>query len=80
LHINVVFYAENFGEQQETGKTPKLLIDEMLLGEIKNSLIITADTLQQIADRFKFPDISSFGQFFKRQTGMSPKVFRERYK
>jgi len=86
---NVSFYAQKLCITErylfkicknETGKTPKLLIDEMLLGEIKNSLIITADTLQQIADRFKFPDISSFGQFFKRQTGMSPKVFRERYK
>jgi len=66
--------------KKETGKTPKNLIDEFLIGQIKNALLTTEMTHQQIADRFKFPDQSAFGQFFKRQEGMSPSEFRKKYR
>jgi len=66
--------------KKETGKTPKDLIDEFLIGQIKNALLTTEMTHQQIADRFNFPDQSAFGQFFKRQEGMSPSEFRKKYR
>jgi len=66
--------------KKETGKTPKELINEFLIGQIKNALLTTEMTHQQIADQFNFPDQSAFGQFFKRQEGMSPSEFRQRYK
>ncbi|MBO7572495.1 MAG: AraC family transcriptional regulator [Bacteroidales bacterium] len=64
----------------ETGQTPKDLINQSLIGEIKNALLTSEMTHQQISDRFGFPDQSAFGQFFKRQEGISPSEFRQKYK
>lgn len=36
----------------------------------------TNKTIQQISDEMHFPNISAFGTFFKKQTGMSPRQFR----
>ena len=66
--------------KKETGKTPKELINEFLIGQIKNALLTTEMTHQQIADQFNFPDQSAFGQFFKRQEGMSPSEWRQKYR
>lgn len=86
---NIPFYAEKLCVSErylfkvckkETGKTPKDLINEFLVGQIKNALLTTEMTHQQIADQFNFPDQSAFGQFFKRQEGMSPSKFRQRYR
>ena len=66
--------------KKETGKTPKDFINEFLVGQIKNALLTTEMTHQQIADQFNFPDQSAFGQFFKRQEGMSPSEFRQKYR
>ena len=86
---NIPFYAERLCVSErylfkvckkETGKTPKDLINEFLVGQIKNALLTTEMTHQQIADQFDFPDQSAFGQFFKRQEGMSPSEFRQRYR
>lgn len=66
--------------KKETGKTPKDFINETITGNIKNALLTTEMSHQQIADRFGFPDISAFGQFFKRQAGISPSEFRKKYK
>ena len=86
---NIPFYAKRLCVSErylfkvckkETGKTPKDLINEFLIGQIKNALLTTEMTHQQIADQFNFPDQSAFGQFFKRQEGMSPSEFRQRYR
>ena len=86
---NIPFYAERLCVSErylfkvckkETGRTPKDLINEFLIGQIKNALLTTEMTHQQIADQFGFPDQSAFGQFFKRQEGMSPSKFRQRYR
>ncbi len=86
---NIPFYAERLCVSErylfkvckkETGKTPKDLINEFLIGQIKNALLTTEMTHQQIADQFNFPDQSAFGQFFKRQEGMSPSEFRQKYR
>lgn len=66
--------------KKEMDKTPKELINEFLIGQIKNALLTTEMTHQQIADQFGFPDQSAFGQFFKRQEGMSPSEWRQKYR
>ena len=59
-------------------KTPKQLIDEQLVAEIK-ALLYTSDlSVTQIADRFGFPDQSYLSRFFKRKTGFSPYDYRMR--
>ncbi len=88
-HRDVRFYADNLSISErylfkickkETGKTPKNLIDEFLVVQIKNALLITEMSLQQLADQFAFPDQSAFGQYFKRQEGISPSEFRMRFR
>ena len=66
--------------KKETGQSPKEIINSFLIGTIKNVLLTTDLTLQQIADRLCFPDQSSFGQYFKRHEGISPSEFRQKYK
>jgi AraC family transcriptional activator of pobA len=34
-------------------------------------------SISQISDRLRFSETSSFSKFFKKQTGMSPSLFRE---
>ena len=59
-------------------KTPKQLIDEQLVAEIK-ALLYTSDlSVTQIADRFGFPDQSYLSRLFKRKTGFSPYDYRMR--
>ena len=62
----------------ETGQTPKEIIDEFIVGDIQNMLLTTDMNLQQLADRFAFPDQSAFGQYFKRHTGLSLTEFRKK--
>ena len=38
----------------------------------------TNKTVAEISDEFNFPNPSSFGTFFKKQTGMSPQKYRDR--
>ncbi|MCR4681631.1 MAG: helix-turn-helix domain-containing protein [Bacteroidales bacterium] len=86
---SIAFYAEKLCISErylfkickkETGKTPKILVNEYIIGQIKNALLTSEMTLQQVADRFNFPDQSAFGQFFKRQEGISPSEFRQKYR
>lgn len=63
----------------EAHQTPKDIINEFLIGEIQNTLLTTDLSIQELTDRFSFPDPTAFGQFFKRQTGMTPGEFRKRY-
>ena len=63
----------------EAHQTPKDIINEFLIGEIQNTLLTTDLSIQEITDRFAFPDPTAFGQFFKRQTGMTPGEFRKKF-
>ncbi len=59
-----------------SGKSPKQLIDEQLVAEIK-ALLHTSDlSVTEIAYRMNFPDQSYLSRFFKRHTGVSPYNYR----
>jgi len=60
--------------------TPKESIDYFVTGTAKRLLLSEDLNNQQIADKLNFPDQSTFGQFFKRNVGMSPSEFRKKYK
>ncbi len=60
--------------------TPKQLIDDMVISLIKQMLLTTSLNNQQISNKFGFSDQSAFGQYFKRCVGISPFVFRDKYK
>jgi len=91
VHLNcatqrdVTFYAEKLcistrylsSITQTIGKTSaKEIIDDFLILEIKVALQSTHLSLKEIAERYRFPDQSFFGRYFKKHTGMSPKEYR----
>lgn len=61
-----------------SGKNPKQWIDEYIALDAKVLLQSTEKDIQEICEELNFPDVSFFGKFFKRMTGMSPKAFREK--
>ncbi len=62
-----------------SGDSAKKIIDDFAVLEIKVLLQSTELTMQEIADRFGFPDQSYLGRYFKRHEGMSPKEYQNRY-
>ena len=66
--------------KEEVGRSPKNLINEIIVSEIRHTMLTTELSLQQISNRFQFPDQTSFTQFFKRNSGITPTEFRKRYK
>lgn len=60
-----------------SNKTPKELINEQAILEMKMLLQSTPLTIKEIAQRLKFPNESFFGKFFKREIGMSPSEYRK---
>ncbi len=59
------------------GKSPKQLIDEQLVAETKVLLNAPALSVTEIAAQLGFADQSCLTRFFKRQTGLSPKEYRD---
>ena len=62
----VAFYAD------------KELVFKAITRKAMSLLDSTGKTVAEIADDFHFPNPSSFGTFFRKQTGMSPQKYRER--
>ena len=58
------------------GKSPKQIIEEQLLAEVKVLLDDPSLTVTAISERLNFPDQSYLTRFFKRHTGISPRRFR----
>lgn len=88
-HRNIEYYAGELNItsrylyklcQESFHMTPKQCIDYIISGNAKKMLLSTELSTQQIANELNFSDQSAFGQFFKRNVGMSPADFRNRYK
>lgn len=83
----VNFYAEKLNitthyltliVKRLSGQSVSDLIFELIFSEAKVQLKQPALSIQQIAEELSFSDQSSFGKFFKRKSGLSPKEFRQR--
>lgn len=59
-------------------KSARQWINDYIILETKRLLNSTNMTIQQISDELNFPSQSFFGKFFKRNTGLSPKEFRDK--
>lgn len=88
-HRDIGYYAEKMHIsprylhricKQSMGYTPKAVIDYVIVGKAKKMLLATGLTVQEIAGRLCFPDQATFGQYFKRNIGMTPTEFRRRYR
>lgn len=62
------------------GKTPKKLIDEQLTAEIKVLLNRPDLSIAEIAMHCHFPDASYLSRFFKKNTNITPKEYRDKSK
>lgn len=60
-----------------SGKTASAIIAEMVIMEAKNLLNVPSLTIIEIADLLNFTDMSFFGKYFKRYTGMNPTSYRK---
>jgi len=60
-----------------TGVTAGHLIRQRVLTEAKRQLVFTTQPIHEIAYYLAFADPSHFARFFKKQTGMTPQMFRE---
>lgn len=62
--------------KQASGKSAGDWVDDRVILEAKALLKSTDMTIQQIGDELNFPSQSSFGKYFKRLVGVSPKEYR----
>ena len=60
-----------------TSKTAGDWIEDYVMLEAKAMLTNTDMTISQISDHLHFPDTSTFGKYFRRHTGLSPKEFKK---
>lgn len=60
------------------GYTVQELVFKAITRKAMSLLDSTGKTVAEIADDFNFPNPSSFGTFFRKQTGLSPQKYRER--
>ena len=63
--------------KEVSGKTANVWIARYLVTRAKVMLRSQENTIQQIAEILNFADQSSFGKFFKKHTGISPKRYQE---
>lgn len=62
-----------------SGRSVSDWLNMNITNELIRSLQTESETIQQIADRFGFPDQAALSKFFKRQTGISPSEYRRRH-
>lgn len=85
-HRPVNFYAEKLGlspahlnrvVRREVGASVQELAARHLLRAARRDLVFTPTSVQAIAYSLGFQDPAYFNRFFKRQTGVTPGVFRQ---
>lgn len=62
---------------QVVKRTPSDIINEVAIREIKRRLVVTDDSIKEIAYSMDFATASSFCKYFRMHTGMSAQAFRK---
>jgi len=78
--LNLSPYQLNAITKSMVGKTCSDLINEQIILEAKRQILATADQISHIAHDLGYDDVSYFIRFFKKHTGHSPEVFRQKFK
>lgn len=76
LHLNPNTFTKRC--KRYFGKTPTILIQERLILEAKKQLHLTRKSIKEVAYALNFEDEYYFSRFFKKMTGVSPQIFREK--
>lgn len=88
-HWTAQMYADTLGFSKRTlgsitrkhlNRSPKEVIDQRLLLEIKRRLAHTDQSIKEIAFALGFEDPSNINKFFKRMSGSTPSAFRQHLK
>ncbi|WP_417014771.1 helix-turn-helix domain-containing protein [Alistipes sp.] len=77
LHISPTYLSRIV--KRTTGHTVYAHLTGLLVAEARRFLESTDMDIKEIADRLGFSDQSSFGKFFKAQSGLSPQHYRQRF-
>ena len=84
---NLSFYARTMGLSSrklteichvQSGKSAKKIITERLMTEAQRLLKYTSLPLKEIVAQLGYKDIGYFCRYFKKTTGMTPSVFKEK--
>lgn len=78
MHLSA--FRLNHITRSTLGKTCSALIDDMLILEAKRQLLATHQRINQIAASLGYEDSSYFIRFFRKQTGYSPDLFRQKFR
>ena len=82
---NVNYYAEQMNisskyltniVSQVTGHTPKTIIDQYVILQLKLHLKRSTQSIKEMAWEFHFADVSFFCRYFKKHTGLTPQQIR----
>lgn len=63
--------------RQVTGHTPKVIIDQYVILQIKMQLKRTSQSIKELAWEYHFADASFFCRYFKKHTGLTPQEMRQ---
>ncbi|MCA5006256.1 AraC family transcriptional regulator [Sphingobacterium bovistauri] len=83
---NVEFFCKHLKISKSTlqkatrstyNKSPKDIIEEIILLEAKRQLLLTDSRIQEIGYNLGFTDPTNFTKFFKRNIGITPENFRK---
>ncbi|PWJ42945.1 AraC family transcriptional regulator [Sediminitomix flava] len=91
-HIRVSQRVEEYARQMEVSRitlnklikeqfnvTPTAFIKSRLLFELKQDLLYSSKTVDELAEDFSFSEANHLSRFFKNMTGQSPTAFRLAY-
>ena len=76
LHVTPKYLAE--AVKETTGKSPRDLINDVLLLECKVQLGSTNKSITEIAHELQFEDQAHFSRFVKQHTGLTPTDWRKK--
>lgn len=76
LHMPVNTFSKNC--KQYFGRSPSALIHERVILEAKKQIHLTHKSIKEIASILHFEDEHYFSRYFKKHTGVSPTMFREK--
>ena len=62
--------------RQVTGHTPKTIIDQYVILQLKMQLQRSSQSIKEIAWEYHFTDVSFFCRYFKKHTGLTPQQMR----
>lgn len=74
IHLSAQYLSTTI--KKITGKKLTDIISNLVIHDAKAKLRSTELTIQEISDSLNFPDISSFGKYFKRYVGITPTQYR----